>query len=65
MARPLMGPTLIHLATIGLEAEGQAFSWAQDATRTIFAIDRRKGLVRRIEIPPVADVDPRAARRFR
>ncbi len=59
--RPPMGPTLIHLATIDLEAEGQAFAWAQDGSRTIFAIDRRKGLVRRIEIPPLKQVDRRAA----
>ena len=51
VARPGMGPTLIHLATIDLEAEGQAFSWAQDGTRTIFTIDRRKGLVRSIALP--------------
>lgn len=54
VAKPSMGPTLIHLATIDLEAEGQAFSWAQDGTRTIFTIDRRKGLVRTIEVPPIA-----------
>lgn len=54
VARPAMGPVLIHIATIDLEAEGQAFSWAQDGTRNIFAIDRRKGLVRAIAIPPVS-----------
>jgi hypothetical protein len=53
LARPLMGPTLVHIATIDLEAEGQAFSWAQDGSRTVFTIDRRKGLVRQIELPPV------------
>jgi hypothetical protein len=51
VGRPAMGPTMIHLATIDLEAEGQAFSWAQDGSRTIFTVDRRKGLVRRIELP--------------
>lgn len=54
VARPAMGPALMHVATIDLEVEGQAFSWAQDGSRTIFTIDRRKGLVRRIEIPRVA-----------
>ncbi|MGE3839945.1 MAG: hypothetical protein AB7I50_00010 [Vicinamibacterales bacterium] len=54
LGRPRMGPTLVHLATVALEAEGQAFSWAQDGTRTVFAVDRRKGLVRAIEIPRVA-----------
>ena len=54
VGRPAMGPTLIHVATIDLEAEGQAFSWAPDGSRTIFTIDRRKGLVRSIALPEVA-----------
>lgn len=65
VARPSMGPTLIHLATIDLEAEGQAFSWAQDGSRTVFTVDRRKGLVRRIEIPAVQPADQRIGVRFR
>jgi hypothetical protein len=65
VARPAMGPVLVHLATIDLEAEGQAFSWAQDGTRTVFAIDRRKRLVRAIEVPAVAAGNPTAARPFR
>ncbi len=65
VARPSMGPTLIHLATIDLEAEGQAFSWAQDGSRTVFTIDRRKRLVRRIEIPTVQPADPRISLKFR
>jgi hypothetical protein len=65
VARPAMGPTLVHLATIDLEANGQAFSWAQDGSRTVFAVDRRQGLVRRIEIPAVAPADPRISLRFR
>ena len=54
VGRPAMGPALIHVATIDLEAEGQAFSWAPDGARTIFTIDRRKGLVRSIALPEVA-----------
>jgi hypothetical protein len=65
VAKPSMGPTLIHVATIELEAEGQAFAWAQDGSRTIFAIDRRKLLVRTIEIPAVTPADPASAGRFR
>lgn len=53
VGRPAMGPTLVHLATIDLEAEGQAFSWAQDGSRNVFTIDRRKRLVRRIELPGI------------
>src|SRR5918993_1284425 len=59
VARPSMGPTLIHVATIDLEAEGQAFAWAQDGSRTVFTVDREKRFVRRIEIPAVMAVDPR------
>ena len=65
VARPSMGPTLIHVATIELEVEGQAFSWAHDGTRTVFAIDRRKSLVRTIAIPPVTPADTATALRFR
>ena len=65
VARPPMGPTLIHIATIELEVEGQAFSWAKDGTRTVFAIDRRKSLVRTIEIPSVTPADAATALRFR
>jgi len=65
VARPSMGPTLIHVATIALEAEGQAFAWAQDGTRTVFTIDRRKRLVRTIAIPPVTAPDPSVTLRFR
>ena len=53
VGRPAMGTAMIHLGTIALEAEGQAFSWAQDGSRTVFTIDRRKRVVRQIEIPPV------------
>ena len=63
VGRPAMGPVLVHIATIALEAEGQAFSWAKSG-RTIFAIDRRQRLVRRIQVPPVSTKDV-AARRFR
>jgi hypothetical protein len=64
VARPSMGPALIHLATIELEAEGQAFSWAQDGSRRVFTVDRRKGLVRVIELPAVHPADPAVSLRF-
>lgn len=63
VGRPAMGPVLSHIATVALEAEGQAFSWAKTG-RTIFAIDRSQRLVRTIEIPVVKPKDA-AARRFR
>jgi hypothetical protein len=65
VGRPRMGPRLIHVATIDLEANGQAFSWARDGSRTVFAIDRPKRLVRQIEIPPITLTDGAAARTFR
>lgn len=65
VGRPRMGPTLVHVATVDVEAEGQAFSWAQDGSRTVFTIDRRKGLVRRIQISDVAPVDRAAAVSFK
>jgi hypothetical protein len=65
VARPPMGPTLIHIATIALEAEGQAFAWAQDGSRNVFTIDRQRGLVRMIELPAVVPADPAVSLRFR
>jgi hypothetical protein len=64
VGRPEMGPVLTHVATIAIEAEGQAFSWAKNSRRVIYTIDRRKHLVRTIEIPPVVIKDT-AVRRFR
>lgn len=64
VARPPMGPALVHVATVAVDAEGQAFSWAGDGSRTIFTIDRRLRQVRSIEIPTVTPVDPRSALRF-
>lgn len=62
LARPSMGPTLLHVATIDLEAEGQAFAFAEG--RTILTIDRKVGAVRVIGLPNV-DMSPFAdARRF-
>jgi hypothetical protein len=51
LARPAMGPTLLHVATIELQAEGQAFSFAE--RRTVLTIDRKIGAVRVIDLPPV------------
>jgi hypothetical protein len=51
LAKPVMGPTLIHIATIDIEAEGQAFAFAEG--HTIFAIDRRNGAVRQISLPAI------------
>ena len=58
-----MGPTLIHVATIDVEAEGQAFSWAKSG-RSIFAIDRRGKRVMEIGAPEVSLAGFPDARRF-
>ena len=63
LARPSMGPTMLHVATISLEAEGQAFAFAEG--RTIFAIDRRHGRVLQIAIPVVQIDQYSDARTFR
>ena len=63
LARPSMGPTLIHVATIDVEAEGQAFSWAKRG-RSIFAIDRRGKRVMEIGAPEVDLAGFPDARRF-
>lgn len=64
LARPTMGPVLIHLATISLEVEGQAFTFDPASPRSVFAIDRRKGLTREIDLPRVT-LDHPYARAFR
>ncbi len=50
LGRPRQGSTLVHLATIALPAEGQAFSWAPDS-RSVFVVLRRHGRIRQIDIP--------------
>lgn len=52
---PRSGPYLVHVATIALEIEGQAFAFAPGGERVIFAVDRREGLVRSIRLPQIAD----------
>jgi len=51
LARPAMGPSLLHVATIELQAAGQAFSFGE--RRTVLTIDRKLGAVRVIDLPPV------------
>ena len=62
-AKPAMGPTMIHVATIDIEAEGQAFSFAEG--RDIFAVDRRKGRALQITLPSVPLDSQIGARIFR
>ena len=56
---------LVTPPAIDLDAEGQAFSWAQDGSRTLFAVDRRMGRVRMIDIPIVVPADAEVSLGFR
>lgn len=64
LAKPARGPVLAHVATIAVEAEGQAFSFGPDGQRTIAAVDRRKGDILLIDLPTVDLKEIPAARRF-
>lgn len=55
LARPVMGPTLIHVATIAMDAAGQAIAWDRTAPgRVMYAINRPTGVIRAFELPPVS-----------
>jgi hypothetical protein len=64
LARPTMGPTLIHVATIAIDARGQAFDWDETQERVLFAIDRPTGTVRSFAIPEIPISHSPDARRF-
>jgi len=53
MAKPVMGPKLIHIATINIDAEGQAFAFDKSEVRTVYAISRRNGQVRAFQLPEI------------
>ncbi len=54
LAFPEMGPAFVHIATIAIEAEGQAFAWDRSTDdRVLFAISRPNREVRSFRIPPV------------
>ncbi len=40
LAKPVMGPYLLHIATIAIEPEGQAFSWIEGDQRRVIAVNR-------------------------
>lgn len=64
LAKPTMGPTLIHVATIAIDARGQAFDWDEHQERVLFAIDRPTGTVRSFKIPDISLAQSPDARRF-
>lgn len=53
MAKPRSGPYLVHLATVSVESEGQAFAFVPGGARRIMVVDRRGKRVREIALPPV------------
>ncbi len=63
LAKPAMGAELIHLATIDLDAGGQAFAFDPLDARRIFAIERSLGEVRAFRLPEIGAL-PADARRF-
>jgi hypothetical protein len=50
---PAKGPYLTHVATISLEIEGQAFAFGPAKSQIIYAVDRKQGLVKAIELPKI------------
>lgn len=55
LAKPVMGPKLIHVATIAIAAEGQAFAFDPDDPRVVYAISRKNRAVRKFRLPTVPD----------
>ncbi len=55
---PRSGPYLVHVATIMLEIEGQAFAFAPGTDPVIYAVDRRQSLVRAIRLPLIEPDSP-------
>lgn len=65
LAKPRLGPVMLHLATIEIAAEGQAFVWDHTVKgRRVYAISRPKGVIRAFDIPEVKINHP-DAQRFR
>lgn len=53
LARPTMGPYLIHVATIAIAAEGQAFDFDESRPGEVCAISRPNREIRCFRLPPV------------
>lgn len=65
LAKPRLGPVLLHLATIDIAAEGQALAWDRTVSgRNLYAISRPNGVIRAFDVPEIA-VDHPDAQRFR
>lgn len=54
LAAPKMGPALVHIATIEIDAQGQAFAWDKSVSaRVVYAISRPSRQVRAFQLPAV------------
>ena len=54
LAAPQMGPKLVHIATIAIDVEGQAFAWDKSAEqRMVYGISRPNREVRAFRLPDV------------
>jgi len=63
LALPAMGPKLVHIATIEIDVEGQAFAWDKSGTeRIVYGISRPNREVRGFRLPEVKL--PPGVRRF-
>lgn len=54
LGKPLAGPTLVHIATIAIEAEGQAFDFDESRPGEVCAISRPNAQIRCFRLPNVA-----------
>ena len=62
LARPPMGPYLLHIATIAIDVEGQAFAFDDASPRHVCGISRPNRQIRCFRLPVVAV--PAGALRF-
>ncbi len=53
LAAPAMGPKLVHIATISIDVEGQAFAWDKSEERVVVGISRPNSEVRAFTVPEV------------
>jgi hypothetical protein len=54
MGLPSMGPKLVHIATIAIDVEGQAFAWDKSGSdRVVYGISRPNREVRGFRLPDV------------
>jgi len=55
LGKPLAGPSLVHIATIAIDAEGQAFDFDESDPGALCAISRPNREIRCFRVPQVQD----------